>query len=55
MNEQIWLTFKAVSEYRPVSRAARHLNLSQAAVSQHRHRLESEYGCALFVAWDGPE
>ncbi len=49
MNEQIWRTFKTVGEYRTVSRAARHLNLSQAAVSQHIHRLESDYGVPLFV------
>lgn len=49
MNEHIWRTFKAVSEYHSLTRAARHLNLSQAAVSQHIHRLESDYGAALFV------
>jgi DNA-binding transcriptional LysR family regulator len=49
MNEHVWRTFKAVSEYQSLTRAARHLNLSQAAVSQHIHRLESDYGTALFV------
>lgn len=49
MNEPVWRTFKAVSEYQSLTRAARHLNLSQAAVSQHIHRLESDYGAALFA------
>ncbi|MCY0878918.1 MAG: LysR family transcriptional regulator [Firmicutes bacterium] len=49
MNEQIWRTFKAVSEHQSITQAARFLNLSQSAVSQHIHQLEAEYGTALFI------
>jgi DNA-binding transcriptional LysR family regulator len=49
MNEQMWQTFKAVSERQSISGAARFLNLSQSAVSQHIHQLESEYQTALFI------
>lgn len=49
MNEQICRTFKAVSEHRSISRAARALNLSQSAVSQHVHQIETEYGSTLLV------
>ena len=53
MNEQICRTFKAVSEHRSISRAARVLNLSQSAVSQQIHQMEQEYGCMLLVR--GPQ
>jgi DNA-binding transcriptional LysR family regulator len=49
VNEQVWRSFKAVSEYRNLSQAARYLNLSQSAVSQHIHRLEMDYNSPLFV------
>ncbi len=49
MNEQIWRTFKAVSEQKSLSKAARALNLSQSAVSQQIHQLESWYGTALLI------
>jgi DNA-binding transcriptional LysR family regulator len=49
LNEQVWRTFKAVSEHQSITQAARFLNLSQSAVSQHIHQLEAEYGTALFI------
>lgn len=49
MNEQVWQTFKAVSERQSISGAARFLNLSQSAVSQHIHQLEAEYQAELFI------
>ncbi len=49
MNEQTCQTFKAVAEYKSVSQAARHLNLSQSAVSQHIQHIEAEYNTSLFV------
>lgn len=48
MNEQIWQTFKVVSERQSISGAARFLNLSQSAVSQHIRQLEEEYHAPLF-------
>ncbi|AEJ38337.1 transcriptional regulator, LysR family [Sulfobacillus acidophilus TPY] len=49
MNEHLWRTYKTVAETRSISQAARFLNLSQSAVSQHIHQMESEYGTPLFV------
>ncbi len=49
MNEQVWTTFKTVAELSAISKAARHLNLSQSAVSQQIHQLESAYGTTLFL------
>ncbi len=49
MNEHLWRTYKTVAETRSISQAARYLNLSQSAVSQHIHQIESEYGAELFV------
>lgn len=49
MNEQVWRTFKAVSEHHSISQASRMLNLSQSAVSQHIHQLEADYGAELFI------
>lgn len=49
MNEQVCRTFKAVSEHRSISRAARVLNLSQSAVSQQIHQMEQDYGATLLV------
>ncbi len=49
MNEQVWRTFKAVGEHQSLSQAARSLNLSQSAVSQQIHQLESAYGTPLLI------
>ncbi len=49
MNEQIWTTFKMVAELGTISQAARHLNLSQSAVSQQIHQLEATYDSILFL------
>lgn len=49
MNEQVWRTFKAVGEHQSLSKAARSLNLSQSAVSQQIHQLESAYGTSLLI------
>lgn len=49
MNEQVWRTFKAVSEHQSITQAARYLNLSQSAVSQHIHQMEADYQTQLFV------
>ncbi|NMP21895.1 LysR family transcriptional regulator [Sulfobacillus harzensis] len=49
MNEHVWRTFKAVGEHQSLSQAARALNLSQSAVSQQIHQLESAYGTPLLI------
>lgn len=49
MNEQVWTSFKAVAEMGSFSKAARHLNLSQSAVSQQIQMLESQYRTPLFI------
>lgn len=49
MNEQVWTTFKAVAEIGSFSKAARHLNLSQSAVSQQIQLLETQYRSPLFI------
>ncbi|MDA8192634.1 MAG: LysR family transcriptional regulator [Thermaerobacter sp.] len=49
MNEQLWTTFKTVAEIGAISKAARHLNLSQSAVSQQIQQLEHHYECQLFT------
>lgn len=49
MNELIWNTFKTVAEIGTISKAARHLNLSQSAVSQQIQQLEIHYQTPLFV------
>lgn len=49
VNEQVWRTYKAVSEHHSISAAARHLHLSQSAVSQHVRQLEHEYATPLFL------
>lgn len=49
MNEHVCRSFKAVAEYKSISQAARHLNLSPSAVSQHIQHIEAEYQTLLFV------
>ena len=41
-------TFLVVCKYMNFTRAARHLHITQPAVSQHIHFIEKEYGIQLF-------